>query len=207
MDRAQMTEVGSQRPVFFPLSVLCFLFSFFCFSGCTNDMKDQPRFEAYEESPFFTDGRSVRPAIEGTVARGQLREDDAFYTGKSEGKFVEKIPIDITEDVLKRGQQRYKIYCIVCHDAAGSGSGMIIKRGFKPAPTSFHSERLRSMPSGYFYDVITKGYGSMTDYSMQLEPADRWAVTAYIRALQLSQNVPAAQLAAADKEKLAGQKS
>ncbi len=176
-------------------------------TGCTNDMKDQPRFEAYERTSFFADGRSERPTIEGTVPRGGLQEDEVFYTGKSEGKFVESVPFEVTEKILKRGQERYNIYCIVCHDAAGTGNGMVIRRGFRPVPPSFHTDRLRKMPVGYFYDVMTHGYANMQDYAMQVEPADRWAIAAYMRALQLSQHAEVKDLADADKAQLAVSKS
>jgi mono/diheme cytochrome c family protein len=157
------------------------------FSGCTQDMKDQPRYEPYEPTIFFEDGRSERPLIEGTVARGQLREDAHLYTGKVNGKNADTFPFPIDEEIIKRGQQRYNIYCIVCHDGVGTGKGMIVQRGFK-APDSFHTQRLKEAPVGYFYDVITNGFGVMSNYAEQVSVWDRWAIVAYIRALQLSQH-------------------
>lgn len=171
-------------------------------SGCTNDMKDQPKFEVYEKTSFFTDGRSERPLIDGVVARGLLKEDEAFYTGKVEGKLIEKIPVPVTKELLERGRERFDIYCIVCHGAVGAGDGMVIRRGFKPVPPTFHSDKLRQIEDGHFFDVITNGFATMQDYSAQIEPADRWAITAYVRALQLSQNAKISQLAESDKKKL-----
>lgn len=178
------------------------------FSGCTNDMKDQPKFKPYRKTTFFADGRSERPLIDGVVARGHLNEDTVFYEGKTEdGKLVDKIPVPVTEALLKRGRERYNIYCIVCHGAAGAGDGMIIRRGFRPQPPSYHTEKLRNAPDGHFYDVISHGFGVMQDYAFQIEPADRWAIVAYIRALQLSQNAPVSQLSNADKQQLARSKA
>lgn len=172
-------------------------------AGCTNDMKDQPKYKPYRESKFFPDGRSERPLVDGVVARGFLNEDSAFYEGKTaDGKLVKTIPVPLTAELVKRGQERFNIYCIVCHGASGAGDGMIIKRGFKPLPPTFHSDRLRDIEDGHFFDVITHGFGMMQDYSMQIQPADRWAIVAYIRALQLSQNAPVAELPAADQQKL-----
>lgn len=171
-------------------------------TGCTNDMKDQPKFEAYEETSFFPDHRSQRPLIDGVVARGHLNEDEGFYTGKSEGKLLKKIPVPVTKKLLERGRERFNIYCIVCHGAVGAGDGIVIRRGFKPIPTNFHSDKLRQIEDGHFFDVISHGFGVMQDYSMQIEPADRWAITAYIRALQLSQNAKISQLTETDKQKL-----
>ncbi len=189
------------------ISILVLLTAGF-FSGCTNDMKDQPRFKPYHETGFFPDGRSERPLIDGVVARGHLDEDTEFYQGKTaEGKLVQKSPVPVTEELLKRGQERFNIYCIVCHGAAGTGDGMVIRRGFKPVPPTFHSDKLRNIEDGHIYDVISHGFGVMQDYAFQIQPADRWAIVAYVRALQLSQNAPAAELSAADKQQLAGNKA
>lgn len=171
-------------------------------AGCTNDMKDQPKFEPYEETSFFPDHRSQRPLIDGVVAQGELNEDEAFYTGKKDGKIVAKNPLPVTQDLLERGRQRFNIYCIVCHGAVGAGDGIVIRRGFKPVPPSFHTDKLRQIEDGHFFDVITHGFGVMQDYAMQVSPADRWAITAYIRALQLSQNAKISDLSEADKKKL-----
>ena len=165
-------------------------------------MKDQPKFETYEETSFFPDHRSERPLIDGTVARGHLNEDDAFYTGKTDGKLIQKIPVPVTKELLARGRDRFNIYCIVCHGAVGAGDGMIIRRGFRPVPPSFHTDKLRQIEDGHFYDVISHGFGVMQDYAAQIQPEDRWAITAYIRALQLSQDAKLSQLAESDKQKL-----
>jgi mono/diheme cytochrome c family protein len=166
-------------------------------AGCRSDMQVQPYYRPLRESNFFADKRSARPIIAGTAARGHLDADTYFYTGKlgnSDGDFV---PFPVTADVLARGQQRYNIYCSPCHSEVGDGNGMIVQRGFR-RPPSYHAERLRKAPIGYFFDVITNGFGVMPDYSVQVEPKDRWAIAAYIRALQLSQgatraDVPAGQ--------------
>ena len=155
--------------------------------GCHTDMRDQPRYEALEASTFFADGQSARPVVEGTVARGQLNEDDAFYRGKVEGDFVSKLPVEVDAALLDRGQDRFEIYCAVCHGLAGDGDGMIVRRGMK-RPPSYHIDRLRDAPAGHYFDVITHGFGVMPRYAVQLEPRDRWAITAYIRVLQRSQN-------------------
>ena len=160
-----------------------------CLAGCRQDMQDQPKYVALRPSSFFADGRSERPLVEGTVARGQLHADTAFYTGKTGDKPLDTFPIPITRTVLERGQERFNIYCSPCHDRLGYGNGMVARRGFnRPPPASYHSDRLRQAPVGYFFDVITNGLGAMPDYAAQIEPRDRWAIVAYIRVLQLSQN-------------------
>lgn len=171
-------------------------------AGCTNDMKDQPKFEPYEETSFFPDHRSQRPLIDGVVARGELNEDEVFYTGKKDGKIVAQNPVPVTKELLERGRERFNIYCIVCHGAVGAGDGIVIRRGFKPVPPSFHTDKLKQIEDGHFFDVITHGFGVMQDYAMQVSPADRWAITAYIRALQLSQSAKISDLSEADKKKL-----
>jgi mono/diheme cytochrome c family protein len=157
------------------------------FAGCHTDMRDQPRYEPLEASDFFADGQSARPLVTGTVARGQLREDDAFYRGKSGQKFVAEIPLEIDRALLERGQERFNIYCSVCHGFTGEADGMIVRRGFK-GPPSYHSQRLRDSPDGHFFDVITNGFGAMPRFAPQIEPRDRWAIVAYVRTLQFSQN-------------------
>ena len=151
-------------------------------------MHDQPRIEPYEESDFFADGVGNRMPIEATIARGQLREDEAFYTGLAGDQFVEKVPMDLTRKLLERGRERYDIFCSPCHAGVGDGRGMIVRRGFKQ-PTSFHDPRIRAQKVGYFFDVMSRGFGEMSSYAAQITPEDRWAIAAYIRALQLSQNV------------------
>jgi mono/diheme cytochrome c family protein len=166
-------------------------------------MHDQPVLEVYEESTFFADGRGDRMPIEGTVARGHLREDAAFFTGLEGDAFVAELPIAPTRAVLERGRERYEIYCSPCHDRVGNGLGMIVRRGFKQ-PTSFHDQRLRDQPVGYFYDVITRGFGEMSSYAPLVGPEDRWAIAAYIRALQLSQRVELSELAPAERAAIEG---
>jgi mono/diheme cytochrome c family protein len=162
-------------------------------AGCRQDMHDAPRYEPYEKSDFFADGRSARPLVEGTVARGHLREDTPAATGKMGNRFVATAPVPVTLDLLRRGQERYGIYCTPCHGLTGSGDGMVVRRGFR-RPTSFHDPRLRAQPDGYLFDVITSGFGAMPDYAAQVPVADRWAVIAYVRALQLSQNATLADV-------------
>jgi mono/diheme cytochrome c family protein len=163
-------------------------------------MHDQPKYIPLRPSDFFGDQRSERPLTEGTVPRGHLNDDAAFYFGKSpDGKFVSEFPFPVTKDVIARGQQRFNIYCAPCHGRLGDGAGMIVRRGFR-RPPSYHIDRLREVPNGYIFDVITNGIGAMQDYAAQVPARDRWAIVAYVRALQLSENakiddVPAAQQA------------
>ena len=156
-------------------------------TACRQDMHDQPRFEPLEKNSFYTDGRASRLVIAGTVARGQLNIDDHFYTGKINGELATTFPFPITKEVMARGRERYNIFCTPCHGSLGYGDGMIVQRGFRPPP-SFHIQRLREAPVGHFFDVMTNGLGAMYDYRDKVAPADRWAITAYIRTLQLSQN-------------------
>lgn len=155
--------------------------------GCRQDMQDEPKFFPQRGTSFYADGRSVRPQVANTVGRNQLHEDSYFYTGLVGGKEGDALPFPATKDVLARGQERYNVYCTPCHSRVGNGLGMIVERGYYQAG-DFHSERLRSVGLGHFFNVMTNGYGDMPDYSAQLTPQDRWAVAAYIRALQLSQN-------------------
>jgi mono/diheme cytochrome c family protein len=156
-------------------------------AGCRQDMQDQPKMIPQRESQFFTDGRSARPQVLNTVARGQLREDEYFYTGLVNGKEQDALPFPATLQVLERGQERYNVYCTPCHSRVGNGQGMIVERGYKPAG-NYHDAKRLAQPLSHYFFVMTNGYGAMPDYSAQLPPADRWAVAAYIRALQLSQN-------------------
>ncbi len=150
-------------------------------------MHDQPRFKPYAKSDFYADLRSERPPVEDTVARGQLHDDTYFYTGKIGANPGDYMPFPITEKDMARGRERFNIYCAPCHSRVGDGNGMIVQRGLKHPP-SYHDERLRKAPLGYFFDVMTNGFGAMQDYSAQIPPDDRWRIVAYIRALQLSQN-------------------
>jgi mono/diheme cytochrome c family protein len=162
-------------------------------AGCRQDMHNQPKFVPQRGTTFFADGRSARPQVENTVGRDQLHENAYFYTGLQGGKEGDGLPIALTEATLERGQERYNVYCTPCHSRVGNGNGMIVQRGYKPAG-NFHTDRLRNAPLGHFFSVITNGYGAMPDYAAQLTPEDRWAVTAYVRALQLSQNATAADV-------------
>jgi mono/diheme cytochrome c family protein len=156
--------------------------------GCRQDMQDQPKYIPLRPSDFFGDGRSERPLIEGTVARGHLDDDAAYYTGRGpDGNFVDEFPFPVTKDVVERGQDRFNIYCAPCHDRLGNGNGKIVRRGYRHPP-SYHIDRLRQVPNGYIYDVITSGFGAMPDYSAQIQPRDRWAIVSYVRALQLAHN-------------------
>ena len=175
-------------------------------SGCRQDMHDQPKYIPLRPSTFFTDGRSARPLIEGTVARGHLNEDTLYYTGKGpDSKPAKEFPMPVTKELIQRGEQRFNIYCTPCHDRTGNGNGMIVRRGYRRPPT-YHSDRLREQPNGYFYDVITNGFGAMPDYAAQIEPQDRWAIVAYIRALQLSQQASINDVPAEARGQLGGAK-
>ena len=159
-------------------------------AGCRQDMHDQPRFKPLAKSDFYADLRSARPPVEDTVARGQLHEDQYFYTGMIGGGNTpgDYMPFPVTAEVLARGRERFNIYCSPCHSRLADGNGIVPSRGFPKRPPSFHIERLRKAPLGYFFDVMTHGFGVMLDYSAQIPPEDRWKIVAYIRALQLSQN-------------------
>jgi mono/diheme cytochrome c family protein len=163
--------------------------------GCRQDMHDAPRYEPYEKSDFFPDKRSARPLVAGTVARGHLKEDTPVATGKVDGGFVATSPVPVTLALVQRGRQRYDIYCSPCHGYTGAGDGVVVRRGYRP-PTSFHDARLRAQPDGYFFDVMTNGFGAMPDYAAQVPVADRWAVIAYVRALQISQGATLADVPA-----------
>jgi mono/diheme cytochrome c family protein len=170
-------------------------------AGCRQDMHDQPKYQPLEASSFFADGRASRPRIPGTVARGRRDDDALLVSGKQDGKLAEVFPAPVTKAVLDRGHQRFDVYCSPCHDRAGTGQGMIVMRGYKQ-PTSFHDERLRTMPPGYFFDVITNGFGIMPSYAGQIPVDDRWAIAAYIRALQLSQHATLADVPEAERQAL-----
>lgn len=204
---------GKSQNGYFSSFAFYFLLAAFVFSagcGVRSDMQDQPRYEAYEKSDFFSDDMASRQIPEGTVARGQLHENKAFYTGKIDNpnlsapvatstdasgntlvssfpNDVDEFPIPVTKELIDRGQERFNIYCIVCHGPTGNADGMVVRRGF-PQPPTYHDDRLRNAPVGHFFDVITNGWGKMNSYAYQVQPADRWAIIAYIRALQVSQN-------------------
>jgi mono/diheme cytochrome c family protein len=167
-------------------------------AGCRIDMHVQPYNRPMSKSDFFADGRSARLPVEGTVARGDLREDAYFYTGKVGAGDGDYLPFPVTEQVLARGRERFNIYCTPCHGRVGDGNGFIPTRGFR-RPPSYHIERLRKVPIGYFFNVMTNGFGVMPDYSGQVSPEDRWKIAAYIRALQLSQNATTADVPAGQR--------
>jgi mono/diheme cytochrome c family protein len=176
-------------------------------AACRQDMHDAPRYEPLEASAFFPNGQSARTLVANTVPRGQLREDRHLYEGIVDGKPAETFPFAITADVMQRGHERFNVFCAPCHGRTGEGNGMIVQRGFRQPP-SMHEDRLRNAPVGYFFDVMTHGFGAMQDYSAQLPVADRWAVSAYIRALQLSQRTTVDDVPAdrrADLDRPAGQ--
>ena len=176
-------------------------------AGCRNDMHDQPRYKPLRRSDFFLDGRSERPLIPGTVPRGYLKEDAYFYTGMvGNNQPGNELPFPLTAQVLRRGQERFDIYCQPCHSRVGDGNGMIVQRGFRRA-ASYHTDALRAAPLGHFFDVMTNGFGAMPDYSQQLQPADRWAVAAYIRALQLSQHATLADVPADQRNNISNEPS
>jgi len=162
-------------------------------AACRQDMHDQPKIKAYREAEFFPDRRGMRPIPDNTVARGFLNEDDHLYTGKVNGQFTDEFPFQVTRAVLLRGRDRFTIYCTPCHGQTGEGNGMVVQRGFRPPP-SFHTDQIRNQRVGYWFDVMTHGFGAMPDYSAQLSVEDRWAVAAYIRALQLSQRATTADV-------------
>jgi mono/diheme cytochrome c family protein len=171
-------------------------------AGCRQDMQDQPKFIPLRPSNFFDDGRSERPLIEGTVARGHLDDDVALYTGMGpDGKPVDTFPFPVTKEVMQRGQQRYDVYCSPCHDRTGSGNGMIVQRGYAKPP-SYYSDRVRQLANGAIFDTITRGFGAMPDYAAQVPARDRWAIVAYVRALEVSQSATLDDAPPAERSKL-----
>lgn len=168
-------------------------------AACRLDMHVQPRENPLARSDFFTDQRSARPPVEGTVARGNLRADTYFYTGKIGNNPGDVMPFPVTKEVLERGRERFNIFCAPCHSRLGDGNGFVPSRGFPRRPPSYHIPRLQKAPLGYFFDVITEGFGIMPDYASQIPPRDRWDIVAYIRALQLSQNATTADVPAGQK--------
>ena len=155
-------------------------------AACRQDMHDAPRYEPLEASAFFTDGRSARMLVANTVARGTLREDEHLYQGTIGGQLTDTFPMPVTPELMARGRERFNVFCSPCHGRTGQGNGIVVQRGFR-APPSFHQERLRRAPVGYYVNVETNGFGAMSDYAAQVPVEDRWAIAAYIRALQFSQ--------------------
>jgi mono/diheme cytochrome c family protein len=174
-------------------------------AACRPDMENQPKAKPLSESDFFSNQANARPIPPHAVERGDVRENAAFYTGLTNGTYVTRLPIQLTPELLTRGRERYDVMCAECHDRTGSGNGMVVLRGF-PQPPSYHVPRLRNAPIGHFFDVITNGYGVMYSYATRVEPEDRWAIAAYIRALQLSHNINASQLNPAEFQKLESEK-
>jgi mono/diheme cytochrome c family protein len=173
-------------------------------AGCHTDMWRQPKQAPMDMNDLFADKAASRPLIPGTIARGKLREDGAFFTGIENGKWVDSIPVPVTKELMAMGQEKYQIFCTPCHGQLGDGKGMIAIRGFqvKRPVGNYHTERLRNMPVGHFYNVITNGYGAMYSYASRIEPKERWAVVAYVRALQLSQNAKLEDLPAEERQAL-----
>jgi mono/diheme cytochrome c family protein len=170
-----------------PTALLPWLAIALLLGGCGRNMVDQPRLGALEASPFFADGVGSRLPVPGTVAREFGGIDPVFYTGQGPAGFVTEMPVELTVDLLRRGQERYDIYCALCHGYTGESDGMIVSRGF-PAPTSFQDPRLLEAPVGYFFGVMTDGFGRMFPYASRIPAEDRWAIAGYVKALQLSQN-------------------
>lgn len=197
-------------------TALALLGSAFVLSGCHTDMFRQPKAVAQETTDFWPDGQVERPRVEGTVARGGLQLDDQKFKGRENGKLTTKLPaylvingerLSTTTDldkILEKGRERYNVFCRHCHGVVGDGKGMIAIRGLKLRrnPASYHSERLRDIPIGHFYDVITNGFGAMYSYKSRIEPDERWAIAAYIRVLQASQNVSGAEVPAEHQEEM-----
>lgn len=186
-----------RRTLSLPHALTCLLL----ITGCRQDMHDQPKYKPLTSSPFFADGRASRPLLPDTVARDHLDDDTLLYTGKSGAAFADVFPFGVTAEILHRGQARYNIFCSPCHDRVGNGAGMIVLRGYRQPP-SFHIDRLRQQPAGYFYDVITHGFGAMPNYAQQIPARDRWAIVAYMRGLQLSQHATLADVPPAEAQRL-----
>jgi mono/diheme cytochrome c family protein len=164
-------------------------------------MHDQPKYIPLRASAFFGDERSARPLVPGTVARGHLHGDTLLETGKTGKDDADVFPFAVDAEVLARGRERFDIYCSPCHGRTGAGDGMVVRRGFR-RPLTYHDDRLRAAPVGHFVDVMTNGFGAMADYRQQIEARDRWAIAAYIRALQLSEHATIADVPAADRGRL-----
>jgi mono/diheme cytochrome c family protein len=187
------TNQGTKLPVsFVPFLLLL---------GCDQGMRSQPRQGPLTASGFFADGLSARPPVEGTIARGQLQLDEVLYRGREGQALAATFPFPVTRAVLDRGRERYDVFCAPCHDRAGTGRGMIVERGYR-APPSLHVDRLRDAPPGHFFDVITRGFGAMPAHAAQVTVRDRWAITAYIRALQLSQHATLSEAPPGERRRL-----
>ncbi len=170
-------------------------------SAACGNMADQPKCTALGQIPGFKNGACAQPLPQGVVARDTIVDNPALTTGKVGGQFVTTLPIPVSQDVLERGRDRFQIYCRPCHGAAGYGDGVVTNYGF-PAPPSLHSDALRQFPPGAMFGIITSGAGSMPSYAQQIDVNDRWAIIAYVEALQLSQHATVDTLPQADKEQL-----
>lgn len=184
-----------------PSRLLFTVVSLALIAGCRTEMYDQPRYDTFEPSSFFPDGQSARPLIAGTVPRGWAREDEQLYYGRVDGELATTFPFLVDEAILERGRDQYSVFCAPCHGGLGDGNGMVVQRGMSKPP-SLHEQRLRDVPVGHLFDVISRGYGAMYSYSSRIKPHDRWAVVAYIKALQLSQNTPIDDLDEADRQRV-----
>jgi cbb3-type cytochrome c oxidase subunit III len=169
--------------------------------ACRQRMADQPAYRPLEYSDFWGDDRSARPTVPGTVARGHLEEDEIYFAGRRGAEFAPRIPLRVDRKALERGRERYDIFCAPCHDRLGEGLGMVVRRGY-PRPPSLHQERLRDAQPGYLFDVITRGFGRQASLAAQIPVADRWAIVAYVRALQLSQHAPLAAVPPEERRRL-----
>jgi hypothetical protein len=203
-DRATEPRARQWPVQLLPVALVVFL------AGCRSEMYDQPRYEPYEASDFFDDGTSARPLVPGTVPRRDPRDqgpwsEELFTTGKTAGKLVQSLPFPVDRPVLERGQERFRIYCTPCHGELGDGRGMIVQRGFSPPP-SFHTNEIRNKPVGHYFDVMTRGFGTMYSYAGRIPARDRWAIAAYIKALQVSQHALASDLTTEERSKLEGVK-
>lgn len=196
---SKLVRISFKAYVLYSLVAMSLFFNVGC--ELRQAMYDQEKYEPLEASTFFEDGQSYRQQVPETVARGQLRLNTHYYEGTVNGELSYDLPVPVTEDLLNRGKERYGIYCTPCHGHTGQGNGVIVKRGLK-APSSFHEQRLREMPIAYYFDVITNGYGVMYSYASRVPTADRWAISAYIRTLQLSQNIQFDQLPEEDQGQL-----
>jgi len=170
-------------------------------AACRQDMHDQPKYRGFRASTFFADGAGARPLVNNTVARGHLNADEFLETGKQGADDTTVFPFPVTDQVMERGRERFNIYCSPCHGQTGNGDGMIVRRGYR-RPPNYNEERLRTAPVGHLYDVITNGFGAMPDYQTQIPVKDRWAIVAYVKALQLASYAPIEDVPAADRGKL-----
>ena len=170
-------------------------------AGCRQDMHDQPKYRPLAASDFFPDDKSARSVVKGTVARGQLNPDDRFSRGRVGQELVTDIPVSVTRSSLERGRRRYEIFCGPCHGPLGDGEGMVVRRGFRHPP-SFHIDRMREASVGHYFDAISNGFGAMPSYASRIPVADRWAIIAYVRALQLSQRAVLSDVPPEERKRL-----